>query len=146
MNTEETNADVLLVEDSLEDAELICRAMRKAGLGSRQHIARDGAEALEFLFPADSSGCSPPRLRLVLLDLKLPKVSGLEVLQRLKQNEHTRHFPVVVLTSSLEHVDVARCYALGVNSYLVKSMDPDHFSRTVQSAAKYWLQLNHALF
>lgn len=147
MSTSPESADVLLVEDSLEDLELISRALKKSGLGSRQHIARDGAEALDFLLGEGSRAHSgmKPQPRLVLLDLKLPKVNGVEVLQRLKQDERTRHIPVVVLTSSLEHVDVAQCYALGVNSYLVKSMDYEGLSMAVQATARYWLRLNHTL-
>ncbi len=143
MKPDLSHADVLLVEDSLEDVEMISRALKKAGLGNNMHVARDGAEALEFLFGAGSNDLSRPQPRLMLLDLKLPKVNGVEVLQRLKQDERTRHIPVVVLTSSLEHVDVTRCYALGANSYLVKSMDYESLSVAVQTAARYWLLLNH---
>lgn len=136
--------EILLVEDSPEDLELTCRALKKANLGNHLHIARDGAEALDFIF------CEGPysdrRIedspKLVLLDLKLPKVDGLEVLQRIKSDERTRHIPVVILTSSKEQADVVRGYACGVNSYIVKPVEFEGFANAVQSTGMYWLLLN----
>ena len=136
--------EILLVEDSPEDLELTCRALKKASLGNHIQIARDGAEALDFIF------CEGPysgrRIedtpKLVLLDLKLPKVDGLEVLQRIKSDERTRHIPVVILTSSKEQADVVRGYACGVNSYIVKPVDFEGFASAVQSTGMYWLLLN----
>lgn len=136
--------EILLVEDSLEDVELTSRALRNAKLGNRIHIARDGEEALEFIF------CEGPHAarkiedtpRLILLDLKLPKVDGLEVLERIKGDPRTKHVPVVVLTSSKEQVDVVKSYQLGVNSYIVKPVDFESFTNAVQELGMYWLLLN----
>lgn len=136
--------EILLVEDSLEDLELTQRALRNANLGNRIQIARDGAEALDFIF------CEGPYVerkiedtpRLVLLDLKLPKVDGLEVLERIKGDPRTKHIPVVVLTSSKEQVDVVKSYQLGVNSYIVKPVNFEGFTAAVQELGMYWLLLN----
>ncbi len=136
--------EILLVEDSLEDLELTQRALRNANLGNRIQIARDGAEALEFIF------CEGPHAgrkiedtpKLILLDLKLPKVDGLEVLERIKSDPRTRHVPVVVLTSSKEQVDVVKSYQLGVNSYIVKPVNFESFTTAVQELGMYWLLLN----
>ncbi len=144
MNTSLT-IEILLVEDSPEDLELTCRALKNANLSNHIQIARDGAEALEFIF------CEGPHAarriedtpKLILLDLKLPKVDGLEVLQRIKSDPRTRHIPVVVLTSSKEQTDVVKSYALGVNSYIVKPVNFESFSRAVQELGMYWLLLNH---
>ncbi|MDP1587627.1 MAG: response regulator [Prosthecobacter sp.] len=137
--------EILLVEDSPEDLELTCRALKNANLSNHIQIARDGAEALDFIF------CEGPHAvrriedtpKLILLDLKLPKVDGLEVLQRIKGDPRTRHIPVVVLTSSKEQTDVVKSYALGVNSYIVKPVNFESFSRAVQELGMYWLLLNH---
>lgn len=136
--------EILLVEDSLEDLELTQRALRNANLGNRIQIARDGAEALDFIF------CEGPHVgrriedtpRLILLDLKLPKVDGLEVLERIKGDPRTKHIPVVVLTSSKEQVDVVKSYQLGVNSYIVKPVNFEGFTAAVQELGMYWLLLN----
>lgn len=139
-----TIVEILLVEDTLEDLELTCRALRNANLGNHIQIARDGAEALDFVF------CEGPHAgrdihdvpKLIMLDLKLPKVDGLEVLQRLKADERTRQIPVVVLTSSKEQNDVIRSYALGVNSYIVKPVNFEGFMSAVKELGMYWLLLN----
>lgn len=136
--------EILLVEDSLEDLELTQRALHNANLGNRIQIARDGAEALDFIF------CEGPHAqrkiedtpRLILLDLKLPKVDGLEVLERIKGDPRTKHIPVVVLTSSKEQVDVVKSYQLGVNSYIVKPVNFEGFTAAVQELGMYWLLLN----
>jgi CheY-like chemotaxis protein len=138
--------EILLVEDNPQDLELAQRALRKANLTNRIHVARDGAEALEFLF------CEGPHAgrriedtpKVILLDLKLPKVDGLEVLRRLKRDERTRSIPVVVLTSSKEQNDVVESYHLGVNSYIVKPVNFDSFVGAVQQLGMYWLLLNQA--
>jgi two-component system, response regulator len=139
--------DVLLVEDSPHDADLAFRALKKHDipLGHRIVVARDGAEALDLVFPeSDGEGeRQAARPKLVLLDLKLPKVGGLEVLQRLKGDQRTRFIPVVAFTSSKEERDVIESYQLGVNSYVVKPLDADAFARAVVDVAKYWLSLNH---
>ena len=136
--------DILLVEDSEDDAALFRHALEGSGLRPRVKILRDGAQALASIFgPAPQADALPILLpRLIVLDLKLPKVSGLEVLHRLKANPHTRIIPVVILSSSQEKRDLAESYSLGVNSYLVKPMDFDEFTRLVNALGQYWLQLN----
>ena len=141
----ETNpVEILLVEDSAEDLELTLRALRKANLANHIEIARDGVEALDFIF---CEGAHAARRfddvpKLILLDLKLPKLDGLEVLQRIKGDPRTRHIPVVVLTSSKEQNDVVKSYRLGVNSYIVKPVNFDGFTAAVQELGMYWLLLN----
>ena len=136
--------EVLLVEDSPQDLELALRAFKKANLTNRIEVARDGAEALEFLF------CEGPHAgrriedgpKVVLLDLKLPKVDGMEVLRRMKSDPRTRSIPVVVLTSSKEQADVVESYNLGINSYIVKPVNFERFATAVQELGYYWLLLN----
>lgn len=136
--------EILLVEDSATDLELTLRALTKANVANRIEVARDGEEALEFLFAegryADRSVEDAPKL--VLLDLKLPKVDGLEVLKKIKSDPRTRTTPVVILTSSNEQVDIVESYNLGVNSYIVKPVDFDGFFKAVRSVGLYWLLLN----
>jgi len=143
MDTNEA-VEILLVEDSPEDRELTLRALEKARLANRIQIACDGAEALDFMFGEGAYAGRPPHTlpRVVLLDLKLPKVDGLEVLQRLKADERTRLVPVVVLTSSREQRDVIESYRLGVNSYIVKPVNFERFASAVQDLGMYWLLLN----
>ncbi len=133
-----TGVEILLVEDNANDAELTLRALKQRNLANRVHVCRDGAEAIEFF--ANSTSPVP---KVVLLDLKLPKVDGLEVLQRLKQDNRTKTIPIVVLTSSREEPDIERAYALGANSYIVKPVDFDAFARAVSDVGLYWLLLNH---
>ena len=136
--------EILLVEDSFADAELTLHALRKNAIVNRIHVARDGEEALNFLFgkePYEERACQPPP-QLILLDLKLPKVDGLSVLRALKQDRRTRRMPVIVLTSSREERDLAASYDLGVNSYIQKPVDFEQFRETVQTMALYWLLLN----
>jgi len=141
---DEAAARVLLVEDNPQDLELTLRALRRAGLGADVHVARDGVEALDFVLgPGGGSGAAPARrLQLILLDLKLPKCDGLEVISRLKSDPRTRAIPIVVLTSSREASDVARSYQLGANSYVVKPVEYDRFSNAVAQAGLYWLSVN----
>jgi len=136
--------EILLVEDNPNDVELTLRALKNNKLTNRIHVVRDGAEALDFLFSRGAySGRNATSLpKVVLLDLKLPKVDGLEVLKQIKQDPRTHVLPVVVLTSSREEPDVERCYALGVNSYIVKPVDFEGFVRAVSEAGLYWLLLN----
>lgn len=136
--------EILLVEDSLEDIELTQRALRNANLGNHIQVARDGAEALDFIFcEGIHSGRSiEDTPKLILLDLKLPKVDGLEVLERIKGDTRTKHIPVVILTSSKEQVDVVKSYQLGVNSYIVKPVNFESFTTAVQELGMYWLLLN----
>lgn len=136
--------EILLVEDNPQDLELTLRALRKAHLGNRIEVARDGAEALDFIFcrGAHSARKMEDVPKVILLDLKLPKVDGLDVLRAIKQNELTRLIPVVVLTSSKEQNDVVETYKLGVNSYIVKPVDFEGFINAVQDLGMYWLLLN----
>ena len=130
--------EILLVEDNPNDAELTMRALKQRNLANQLHVCRDGAEALAFF-----GGNSRPAPKVILLDLKLPKVDGLEVLRRLKAEEQTKNIPVVVLTSSREEPDIARAYDLGANSYIVKPVDFEAFARAVSEVGLYWLLLNH---
>jgi two-component system, response regulator len=136
--------EILIVEDSQEDLDLALRALRKAKLSNRIQVARDGAEAIEFIFAEGKfvgrKIANGPKV--IMLDLKLPKVDGLEVLQRIKGDPRTKSIPVVVLTSSKEQNDVIESYNLGVNSYIVKPVDFEQFSEAVQKFGMYWLLLN----
>ena len=136
--------EILLVEDNPDDAELALRALKKHNLGNKVHWVKDGAEALDFLFangPFEERDAAP-NPRVVLLDLKLPKVDGLEVLRQLRENEKTKLVPVVVLTSSKEEQDVVESYRLGVNSYIVKPVNFEKFLETVSELGLYWVLLN----
>jgi two-component system, response regulator len=138
--------EILLVEDNPNDAELTLRALKRHNLANHVTVVRDGAEALEFMFGtgaySDREGLSKPRL--VLLDLKLPKVDGIEVLRRFKADEQSRRVPVVVLTSSAEERDIAMTYDLGVNSYIVKPVEFESFASAVADVGLYWFLLNRS--
>jgi len=138
--------EILLVEDNPEDLTLTLRALKKAALSNRIHVCRDGEEALDFLFCqgqfAERQTSNAPRL--ILLDLKLPKIDGLEVIQKLKADPQTKHIPIVALTSSKEQTDIVRSYSLGVNSYIVKPVDFERFVDAVRDLGMYWLLLNEA--
>jgi CheY-like chemotaxis protein len=133
--------DILLVEDQPYDAELALRALKELGLDRHVRVVRDGAEALAFMSTCVEDGARDLP-RLILLDLKLPKVSGLEVLRKLKSCDHTRHIPIIALSSSQEHGDIKASYALGANSYVVKPVDFEQFTRTVKQIGSYWLTMN----
>jgi CheY-like chemotaxis protein len=136
--------DILLVEDNLDDIELALHALRRERLANNIVCARDGEEALNFIFctgPFSKRNFERPP-RLVLLDLKLPKVSGLDVLKRMKQDPRTKPVPVVVLTSSREERDLVASYNLGANSYIQKPVDFDRFREIVKSAGLYWMVIN----
>jgi two-component system response regulator len=134
---------VLLVEDSSDDEALVLRALKKANVSNKIDIVRDGAEALDFIFGTGAySGQGIARPTVTLLDLKLPKVDGIEVLQRIRQDPRTRRMPVVILTSSDEQEDMLKSYDLGVNSYVRKPIDFGRFSETVAQLGLYWLLLN----
>jgi CheY-like chemotaxis protein len=141
MNDEKV--DIVLVEDNPNDAELILRVFRKHNMANQIVLLKDGAEALDFFFPAEGLSPSVARaLRIILLDLKLPKVDGIEVLRRLKSHERTRDIPVVVLTSSTEQRDLKDAYELGANSYVAKPIKFDEFAKTIADLGLYWLVLN----
>jgi two-component system, response regulator len=135
--------EILLVEDSHTDAEMTIRALKTQGLANNVIWVKDGAEALDFLFRQGAYAGRPNRQpKLVLLDLKMPKVDGIEVLRKVKSDEHTAHIPVVMLTSSAEESDLVRSYELGVNSYLVKPVEFDRFVEEVSKAGCYWAVMN----
>ena len=142
----QTVVDILLVEDNPSDAELMLRAIKKRHITNPIQVAKDGVEALDFLFcKGDYAGRNIlDQPKLILLDLKLPKVSGLEVLQKLKSNERTKNIPVVIVTSSREDPDINDAYALGANSYVVKPLDFDSFMDTMSDLGFYWLLLNES--
>lgn len=142
--SESKPVEILLVEDNPQDLELALRALEKAKLSNHIQVARDGAEALDFIF---CEGAHVKRLicdspKVILLDLKLPKIDGLEVLKRLKADPRTRVIPVVMLTSSREQKDVVESYHLGVNSYIVKPVNFEGFVDAVRDLGLYWLLLN----
>ena len=136
--------EILLVEDNPNDVELTLRALRKQNITDRVFVVKDGAEALDFLFAsgAYSERRVESRPKVVLLDLKLPKVDGIEVLRRVKSDARTRTIPIVMLTSSQEERDVAESYAIGVNSYIVKPVDFNQFVHAVSELGVYWNGLN----
>jgi two-component system, response regulator len=134
--------EIVLVEDNPDHAALTIRALKKNNLTNNIQVLRDGAEALDFFFGNGTDGRNTPKV--ILLDLKLPKVDGIEVLRRLRQYPHTKMIPIVVLTTSREDRDLKECYALGVNSYIVKPVDFQRFSDAVKSLGMYWLLLNQA--
>jgi two-component system, response regulator len=138
-------AEILLVEDNPNDVKLTLHAFETANLANTVHVARDGVEALEFLFgAAPSADQSLPEMpKLILLDLKLPRLDGHEVLKRIRNDPRTRGIPVVVLTSSSEERDVMRTYEVGANSYIIKPVDFEQFTESVRDIGKYWLVMNH---
>jgi len=138
------DADILLVEDNANDAALAMRAFRKCGLDNRVEHVSDGAEALEYIEAirarADKhSGRAP---RLILLDLQLPKIGGLQVLRHLKADERTKTIPIVAFTSSKLAIEMVQGYGLGVNSYVIKTNDGDEFTRVITAISNYWLKIN----
>jgi two-component system response regulator len=140
----ENIVEILLAEDNPNDVELTLHALRRHNLANRIHVVRDGAEALEFLF---CTGAYAHRdiahgLKVMLLDLKLPLVDGLDVLQRVKGDPRTRMIPVVVLTSSCEERDIVESYRLGVNSYITKPVDFEQFTEAMRTLGMYWVLLN----
>jgi two-component system, response regulator len=140
----ENEVEILLVEDNPRDGELALRALKKRNLSNHLVWVKDGADALDYIFgaSADAQQRINHTPKLILLDLKLPRVDGLEVLRQLKGDERTKHIPIVVLTSSREEQDIVASYRLGVNSYIVKPVDFENFSEAVAQLGMYWLLLN----
>ena len=136
--------DILLVEDNPDDVELTLRSLKRVNIANRIVVVNDGAEALEFLFGTEKQKDQQVNHnpKVIFLDLKLPKIDGLEILRRIKGNERTKMIPVVVLTSSKEEQDIVESYKLGVNSYMVKPVDFDKFVEAVGKLGLYWLLLN----
>lgn len=136
--------EVLLVEDNMSDAEMTIRALKKNQLANRLLHLKDGAEALDFLFAegAFTGRHTEHTPKVILLDLKMPKVNGIEVLAKIKSDPRTRKIPVVVLTSSKEDPDIQACYNLGVNSYVVKPVGFDEFYKTISDLGFFWLTIN----
>ncbi len=142
-----TEFEILLVEDNINDAELAIRALRKNDVVNHIIHLQNGAIALDFIFGRGQyEGRNiNNKPKVILLDLKMPKVSGLEVLEKIKSNELTNKIPVVMLTSSKEHPDVEKSYLLGANSYIVKPVDFESFLKTVNDLGIYWMRLNQPL-
>jgi CheY-like chemotaxis protein len=138
---------VLLVEDNKDDEKLTIRALQKARLQNEIRVVRDGEEALDFLFCSGkySDRAKDDLPQFILLDLKLPKLTGHEVLEKIRQDRRTKLLPVIILTSSREDIDLEKCYAYGANSYIVKPVDTAQFSECVQQLGMYWLVLNEPL-
>ena len=136
--------EILIVEDNPNDAELTIRALKKSNLANHIFVAENGEEALDFIFSHGkfSERDRSKTLKVIFLDLKLPKVSGLEVLKAVKSNEITKMLPVVIITSSKEDPDIQEAYALGANSYVVKPVDFDSFIHAISATGSYWLQIN----
>jgi CheY-like chemotaxis protein len=134
--------EILLVEDNPNDAELTLYALKESRIADHVHLVRDGAEALEVLLGANAAEHPAGSPKLILLDLKLPKVDGHEVLRRIKADARTRGIPVVMMTSSREERDIVASYQLGVNSYIVKPIDFAAFAEAVREIGHYWLLLN----
>ena len=141
-----TIVEILLIEDNMNDAELTLRALRKNNIINSIVHLKDGVEAIDFLFGKGQYAERDinNRPKLILLDLKMPKMDGIEVLEMIKSNELTKKIPVVVLTSSREHPDIERSYSLGANSYIVKPVEFDGFMKAVTELGLYWILLNQS--
>jgi two-component system response regulator len=139
-----STVEILLIEDNMNDAELSIRALRKSNVNNELIHLKNGAEAFDFLFGTGNYAGRDisNKPRVILLDLKMPKVDGLEVLRQIKANKLTKAIPVVVLTSSKEHPDIERAYSLGANSYIVKPVEFNEFAKIVASLGFYWLLMN----
>jgi two-component system response regulator len=136
--------EILIVEDNPSDAELTIRALKKSNLANHIFVVENGEEALDFIFSKGqfSDRDKSKSLKVIFLDLKLPKISGLEVLKAVKSNESTKMLPVVIITSSKEDPDIIEAYNLGANSYVVKPVDFDSFVHSINSTGLYWLLIN----
>lgn len=138
------NVEILFAEDSMDDATLTIRALTKSGFLNKLHHVKDGAEALDFLYCRGiyESRNGDWKPKLLLLDLKMPKVSGMQVLEKVKSDPNFKSIPVVILTSSQEDPDIAKCYELGANSYIVKPVDSDKFFHAIKEMGMYWMILS----
>jgi len=136
--------EILFAEDNIDDATLTLRALKKGGLMNPIFHVKDGAEALDFMYCKGTyaSRNIPEHIKLILLDLKMPKVSGIEVLEKLKSDPAFKTIPIVILTSSKEDPDIKRCYELGANSYIVKPVESDNFFQTIKDLSLYWMISN----
>lgn len=140
--------DLLLVEDNINDAELAIRQLKKNNMANNLFHVKDGEEALEFIFATgrfSDTGSSINQPKIILLDIQMPKISGIEVLQKVKSDPRTKSIPVVILTSSKEDPDIQKCYALGANSYIVKPVNFESFAEAIKNLGFYWLLLNQPL-
>lgn len=138
------DVEILFAEDSIDDAMLTIRALTKSGFTNKLHHVKDGAEALDFMYCKGiyASRNIKGNLKLILLDLKMPKVTGMQVLEKVKSNPDLKSIPVVILTSSKEDPDVQKCYALGANSYIVKPVDSNNFFHAIKEIGLYWMILS----
>jgi two-component system response regulator len=138
------NIEILFVEDSIDDATLTIRALTKSGFLNKLHHVKDGAEALDFLYCKGiyASRNADWKPKLLLLDLKMPKVSGMQVLEKVKSDPDLKSIPIVILTSSQEDPDIVKCYALGANSYIVKPVDSNNFFHAIKELGMYWMILS----
>jgi CheY-like chemotaxis protein len=145
-NTMKQNSvDILLVEDNVHDAELTIRHLKKNNMANNLFHVSDGGEALDFIFSTGKFAGQRDlmkRPKIILLDIQMPKVSGIEVLQKIKEHPSTRSIPVIILTSSKENPDIQKCYALGANSYIVKPVNFESFAEAIKNLGFYWLLLN----
>jgi two-component system response regulator len=142
---ENSQIEILLVEDNVDDAEMTIHALRKNNLANKLIHMKDGEEALDFLLGTGKFAGRDLSIKpsLILLDLKMPKIDGMEVLEKVKSNDDTKKIPVVILTSSKEDPDVSRCYELGANSYIVKPVEFEGFVKAVSEIGMYWMLINH---
>jgi two-component system response regulator len=138
--------EILIVEDNTSDVELTVRALKKNNLANKMYVVKDGREALDFLFcKGQFESCNPlSHLKVIFLDLKLPKIDGLDVLKEIKSNPLTKKIPVVVVTSSKEDPDIKTAYELGANSYVVKPLEFDEFIKAIQHTGLFWLLVNES--
>jgi two-component system response regulator len=143
---ENSEVEILVVDDSMDDANLTIRSLKKNNVVNHLFHVKDGAEALDFIFAKGiySSRANATKPKLILLDLKMPKVNGIEVLEKIKANPETRTIPVVILTSSQEDPDIQKCYKLGANSYITKPVDFEGFSKAIKEVGFYWMVLNRS--
>lgn len=136
--------DILLVEDNAGDAEMTISVLSQYGLADKLFHVKDGAEALDFVFAEGkyAERKTDHRPKVILLDLKMPKVNGIEVLEKIRLDDRTKNIPIVVLTSSKEDPDIHKCYSLGVNSYVVKPVEFDEFQKAISELGLYWMMVN----